>query len=74
MRNSEMGLYLLGSSLGLLGLGVRTVALRQIVGILHLSKVVDIYWHSHLFVVSPACKRNSGWISSGPGALPTFMD
>ena len=43
MHNSEMGFYLLGSSLGLLGLGVRTVALRQIVGILHLSKVVDIY-------------------------------
>ena len=42
MHNSEMGLYLLGSTLGLLGLGVRTVALRQIVGILHLSKVVDI--------------------------------
>ena len=51
-----------------------TVALCQILGILHLSKQVDIYWHSHLVVASPVCKRNSGWISSGPGALPAFMD
>ena len=75
MHNSEMGLWLLGSSLGLFGFGkAMTVALRQILGILHLSKQVDIYGHSHLVTASPACKRNTGWISSGPGALPAFID
>ena len=54
--------------------GAMTVALRQILGILHLSKQVDIYWHSHSVAASPACRRNSGWISSGPGALPVFID
>ena len=43
-------------------------------GILHLSKEVDINWHSHLVAAFPSCNRNSGWISSGRGVLPAFID
>ena len=44
MHNGEMGLQLLGSSSDLLGFGrAMTVALHQILGIIHLSKQVDIW-------------------------------
>ena len=43
-------------------------------GILHLSKEVDINWHSHLVAAFPSCNRNSGWISSGRGVLLAFID